>query len=335
MTHRRALLAAALVAPALPLFAQPVVPGAAMRPAGRLPRIGMLSYGSPGSFANPSGAFREGLRELGYRDGESIAIEYRFAGGRIERLPDLAAELVHLPVDVIVAASTAPTVAARQVTASVPIVAMAVVDPVRLGLAASLARPGGNVTGMAASVGYDSFVKALELLAQTFPSAPRVAVLTNPGNTAQPDAVAEVAKAGRTLGLQLRFFEARYAGEFEVAFAAMERERITVLYVVTESLFVQQRAQLAQLAAKHRLPSVHTLRENVEAGGLFSYGPDLRALARRAATYVDKILTGARPGDLPIEQPTVFELVINLKTAKALGVTIPQGVLLRADELIE
>jgi putative ABC transport system substrate-binding protein len=335
MTHRRALLAAALAAPGLPLIAQPLVPGTAARPAGRLPRIGMLTYGSPGSFANQSGAFREALRELGYREGESIAIEYRYAGGRIERLPDLAAELVRLPVDVIVAASTAPTVAARQVTASVSIVAMAVGDPVRLGLAASLARPGGNVTGMAISVGYDSFVKALELLAQTFPSAPRVAVLSNPGNAAQPDAVAEVAKAGRTLGLQLRFFEARQAGEFEAAFAAMEREGITVLYVVTESLFLQQRAQLAQLAAKHRLPSVHTLRENVEAGGLFSYGPDLRALSRRAATYVDKILKGARPGDLPIEQPTVFELVINLKTAKALGVKIPQGVLLRADELIE
>jgi putative ABC transport system substrate-binding protein len=335
MTHRRALLAAALAAPGLPLIAQPLVPGAAVRPASRLRRIGILTYGSPGSFANVGEAFREGLRELGYREGESIAIDYRYASGRIERLPDLAAELVRLPVDVIVAASTAPTVAARQVTASIPIVAMALGDPVRLGLAASLARPGGNVTGMAISVGYDSFVKALELLAKTFPSAPRVAVLSNPGNSAQPDAVAEVAKAGRTLGLQLRFYEARQAGEFEAAFAAMERERITVLYVVTESLFIQHSAQLAQLAAKHRLPSVHSLRENVEAGGLFSYGPDLRAQARRAAPYVDKILKGARPGDLPIEQPTVFELVINLKTAKALGVTIPQGVLLRADQLIE
>jgi putative ABC transport system substrate-binding protein len=247
----------------------------------------------------------------------------------------LAAELVRLPVDVIVAASTAATLAARQATASIPIVAMTVGDPVGLGLAASLARPGANVTGMAFSVGYDSYVKALELLAQTFPSAPRVAVLSNPGNLGQPSAVAEVNKAGRSLGLHLSFFEARHAGDFEAAFAAIKRERFPVLYVVTESLFVQQRARLAELAVQYRLPSVHNLRENVEAGGLLSYGPDVSAQARRAATYVHKILKGANPADLPIEQPTKFELVINLKTAKALGLTIPQSLLLRADEVIE
>jgi putative ABC transport system substrate-binding protein len=250
-------------------------------------------------------------------------------------LPELAAELVRLPVDLIVASSTASTVAARQATASIPIVALTVGDPVRLGLAASLARPGANVTGMAFSVGYDSYVKALELLAQTFPSAQRVAVLSNPGNPSQPSAVADVNKAGRSLGLHLSFFEARHAGDFEAAFAAIKRERFPVLYVVTESLFVQQRARLAELALQYRLPSAHNLRENVEAGGLLGYGPDVSTQARRAATYVHKILKGASPGDLPIEQPTTFELVINLKTARTLGVTIPQRVLLRADEVIE
>jgi putative ABC transport system substrate-binding protein len=333
--RRRTLLALALAALGWPLRAQPATAGAAARPAAKVPRIGLLSYASPRTNDHLREAFRQGLRELDYREGENITIEYRFADARAERLPELAAELVRLQVDLIVASSGASTVAARHATASIPIVALSVGDPVRLGLAASLGRPGANVTGMAFSVGYDSYVKALELLAQTFPSARRVAVLSNPGNPGQPSAVADLEQAGRSLGLHLGFFEARHAGDFEAALAAMARERFPVLYVVTESLFVQQRARLAELAAQYRLPSVHNLRENVEAGGLFSYGPNVSAQARRAATYVHKILKGAKPGDLPIEQPTTFELVINLKTAKVLGVTIPQRVLLRADEVIE
>ena len=323
------MLAAALGWPGALLRAQPA------RPAGKVPRVGYLAFSSPLTRADLHEAFTQGLRELGWRDGHNIAIEYRFAEGRAERLPTLASELVHAQVDVIVAAGgNAVAVAASKAT-SIPIVAIGVSNPVRLGLAASLARPGANLTGLAFSVDLESITKGLQLLTEAIPAARRVAVLTNPRNPAQPDAVADLTKAGRSLGLELQFLQAGNADEIELAFAAMVAERATALFVVPESLFIAHRAHLAELAAKHRLPTMHGVRENVDAGGLLAYGPSLSAQARRAATYVDKILRGAKPGDLPIEQPTKFELIINLKTAKALGITIPQSVLLRADEVIQ
>jgi putative tryptophan/tyrosine transport system substrate-binding protein len=327
---RRALLGLALAWPQALLRAQP-----APRPAGKVPRIGYLSNNSAGTSAHVLAAFWQGMRELGWRDGHNITIEHRFAEGRIERLPALAAELVREQVDLIVTVATAATVAASKATASIPIVAFSVSDPVRLGLAASLARPGANLTGLAFSVGHDSTTKSLQLLKEAIPSARRVTVLSNPRNPSQPTVVAEVTKAGRSLGLELQLLEAGSADEIDLAFVAMMRERPGALFAVPESLFFAQRVRLAELAAQHRLPTMHGLRENVEAGGLMSYGPSLTAQAQRAASYVDKILRGAKPGELPIEQPATFELIVNLKTAKALGITIPQSLRLRADEVIE
>ena len=329
MTRRRALvMAGALAVPQALLRAQP-------RPAERVPRIGYLSNGSPVTHAHLLEAFRQGMRDLGWRDGQNVAIEYRFAEGQVERLAALAAQLVAERVDLLVAVPTAAAVAARRATASIPIVAISVTDPVGLGLAASLAQPGANLTGVSFSVEYESITKALQLLREAIPTASSVAVLSNPRNPSQPGAVADVAKAGRLLGLELQRLHASNAAEIDLAFAGMVRERATVLFVVPDSLFILHRARLAELTSKHRLPTMHGLRENVDAGGLMSYGPSVSAQSRRAATYVDKILKGARPGELPIEQPTTFELVINLKTARALGITIPQGLLLRADEVIE
>jgi putative ABC transport system substrate-binding protein len=331
MRTRRALLAAALVWPPQALLrAQPA------RPAGKIPRIGYLAFSSPTIRAGPQEAFRQGLRELGWREGHNITIEYRYAEGQAERFPALAAELVREQVDLIVAAGgLVVAFAASMATASIPIVAIGISNPVGLGLAESLARPGKNLTGLTFSVDLASITKALQLLTEAIPAARRVAVLSNPRNPAQPDAVADIGKANRVLGLELQFLQAGSADEIDIAFGAMVRERATALFVVPESLFIAQRARLAELAAKHRLPTMHGVRENVDAGGLLSYGPSLVALGRRAASYVDKILKGAKPGELPIEQPTTFELVVNLKTAKALGITIPQTVLLRADEVIE
>jgi putative ABC transport system substrate-binding protein len=324
------LAAVALAWPQALLRAQP-----APRPAGKVPRIGYLSNGSPVTSARQVEAFRQGLRELGLGDVDRITIEYRFAEGRVERLADLAAQLVREQVELIVAQGTSAAVAARKATASIPIVGISVGDPVRLGLAASLARPGANLTGLLFGVGYDSITKALQLLTEAIPAARRVAVLSNPRNPNQPDAVANLAKAGRSLGLELQFLQAGNADEIELAIAATVRERATALFVVPESLFHLHRQRLAELAAKHRLPTMYGQRENVDAGGLLAYGPSLSAQARRAATYVDKILRGAKPGDLPIEQPTKFELIVNLKTAKVLGLTMPSSLLLRADEVIE
>jgi len=323
------LLAVALAWPQAQLRAQPA------RPAGKVPRIGYLSNGSPVTHAHLLESFRQGMRELGWRDGENVAIDYRFAEGQVERLAVLAAQLVAARVDLIVAVPTASAVAAHRATTSIPIVAISVADPVRLGLAASLAHPGANLTGVSFSVELESITKALQLFKEAIPTASRMAVLSNPRNPGQPDAVADIAKAGRSLGLELQFLQAGNAAEIDLAFAAMVRERATALFVSPDSLFILHRAHLAELAAKHRLPSMHGVRENVDAGGLLSYGPSISAQARRAAAYVDKLLKGAKPGDLPIEQPTTFELVINQKTARALGVTMPQSLLLRADRVIE
>jgi putative ABC transport system substrate-binding protein len=327
----RAALAAVL---AFGLFAAPRATDG--QEPGKVPRVGSLAPRNRSDGAPFLDAFRQGLRELGWVEGKNIVIEYRWAEGRSERLLDLAAELVRLNVDVILAANTSAVVAAKSATSTIPIVmAVGGSDPVGLGLVGSLARPGGNVTGLSFSVGGDIFGKGLELLRETVPKVRRVAVLSNPANPGQALAIRDVKVAARSLGVQLQLLETRGPNEFESAFAAMARERAGALFVVPDSMFGLNRARLQELAAKRRLPAMYGLREHTEAGGLMSYGVDVRDNFRRAATYTDKILKGARPADLPVEQPTKFELVINLKTAKALGLTIPPSVLLRVDEVIE
>jgi putative ABC transport system substrate-binding protein len=309
-------------------------PLAAEAQPGKVHRIGYLSSG-PSTSNLYRGAFQQNLRELGWVEGQNIVTDYRFAEGRLDRLPDLAAELVRLKVDVIVASPTPAAVAAKNATGTIPIVAWGLGDPVGLGLVASLARPGGNITGVSYSVGMDTFGKGLELLREAIPNVRRVAVLSNPANPAHRLAIDNVKRAARSLGLQLQLLEARGPNEFDAAFAAMAKERVAAVLVLADGVFVFQRAPLAELAVKNRLPSMHGTRENAEAGGLMSYGPSNLDALRRAASFVDKVLKGANPADLPIEQPTKFELVINLKTAKALGLTIPPSLLQRADQVIE
>jgi putative ABC transport system substrate-binding protein len=282
-------------------------------------------------------AFLEGLRDLGYGEGRNVVIEYRSAEGKLERFPALAAELVALKVDVIVAANTRAALAAKQATRTLPIVFSTAVDPVTSGLVTSLARPGGNVTGLS-NLAPELVGKCLELLKQAVPGVSRVAVLWQPGGygeRTEKDMLKEADVAARALGVRLQFVEARGPENFDRAFSDMTRARANALTVLTSVIFVSERRRLVDLAAKNRLPAVYPGREFVDAGGLMAYGSDLADLNRRAATYVDKILKGAKPGDLPVEQPTKFELVINLKTAKALGLTIPPSVLGRADEVIQ
>jgi ABC-type uncharacterized transport system substrate-binding protein len=305
------------------------------QPAGKVSRIGYLTAGSVTANPRVLEAFRQGLRELGWVEGQNIVIEYRSGEGRFDRLPELAAELVRLKVDVVVAAPTPAALAAKHATGTVPIVGVSLTDPVGLGLIASLARPGGNVTGVSYSVGTDIFGKDLELLKEAVPKVRRVAVFSNPDGPSQPLTIRNIKGAAQSLGLQLQLVEARGPEDFDGAFAAMARERVGALLVVTDPVFIPHRARLVNLVAKNGLPSIFTQRADVEAGGLMSYGPDFADLYRRAATYVDKILKGAKPADLPIEQPTKFELVINLKTAKVLGLTIPPSLLGRADEVIQ
>jgi putative ABC transport system substrate-binding protein len=303
---------------------------------GKVPRIGFLGGRTPSDTSPLLDAFRQGLRELGWVEGQNIVIDYRYAEGRFDRLPELAAELVRLKVDIIVAAGGTPTAAAaKNATGTIPIVMIAVRDPVGTGLIASLARPGGNVTGLSDSAGLEIFGKQLEQLKEAVPKVRRVAILSNPANLYHPLAIRELNAAARSLGVQLQLLEARGPNEFDGAFAAMAKERVGALLVLPDAMFNLHRTRLADLAARSRLPAAYGWREYVEAGGLMSYGPSLRDLYRRSATFVDKILKGAKPGDLPVEQPTKFELVINLKTAKALGLTIPQSLLQRADELIQ
>jgi putative ABC transport system substrate-binding protein len=304
------------------------------QPAGKVHRIGYLGSGSSTSSPHLPGAFRQGLRELGWIEGQNIVIEYRFADGRLDRLPALAAEVVGLKVDIIAASPAPAALAAKNATGTIPIVFTSVPDPVGLGLVASLARPGGNVTGLTYSVGFNIFGKDLELLKEAAPKAQRVAVLSNPASPSQPLTMSEIRDAARSLGLQLLLVEARGPDDFDGAFAAMAKERVGALFVVTDPAFVPHRARLTELTAKNRLPSIFTQREDAEAGALMSYGPSLSDIYRRAATYVDKILKGAKPADLPVEQPTKFELVINLKTARAIGLTLPQSLVQRADEVI-
>jgi putative ABC transport system substrate-binding protein len=306
------------------------------QPPGKVYRIGYLAPGSGTGDPRPREAFREGLRDLGWVEGKNIAIDYRFAEGRLERLPDLAAELVRLKVDVIAAATALPVMAAKNATTTIPIVMLTVADPVGRGLVASLARPGGNVTGVAYGVGTETFGKGLELLKEAVPKVRRVAVLSNPDSPGQGLMITSVESAAQSLGLELQLVEARGPTQFDAAFAAMAKGRVMALLVVTDPTYLSgAAARLADLAVKSGLPSMHSQRAAVEAGGLMSYGPSIVDLFRRAGVYVDKILRGAKPADLPVEQPTKFELVVNLRTAKALGITIPPSVRARADEVIE
>jgi putative tryptophan/tyrosine transport system substrate-binding protein len=296
------------------VLAAPVA--AEAQPAGKVRRIGYLLGGSPTASARAVEAFRQGLRDLGWIEGQNIIIDYRFAEGRLERLPDLAAELVRLNVDVIVAGPTPPAVAAKNATATIPIVMTNAAEPVEVGLIASLAWPGGNVTGLSWSVNLEIIGKGIELLHEAVPKARRVAVLANLANPGNVLAVKEVKAAARSSGVQLEVLNVRGPGDFDNAFAVMAKQRARALLVVAGSMLTLHRQRVLDYVIKNRLPSMHQLREEVEAGGLMSYGPNLAANQRRAATFVDKILNGAPPATLPVEQPTKYELVINLKTAK-------------------
>jgi putative ABC transport system substrate-binding protein len=302
-------------------------------------KVARIGYLSTNLAANPHTheAFRQGLRDLGYVEGRNVVIEYRDAEGKFERLPALAAELVALKVDVIVAGGNSLARAAKQATRTLPIVFAAVSDPVASGLVTSLARPGGNVTG-ASILSSELVGKRLELLTQAVPGVSRVAVLWLPGalgERTEKDMLKEAEVAAGALGVRLQVVEAREPADLDRAFSDMTRARADALTVLPSLMFLRERRRLVDLAAKHRLPAVYTVKEYVDAGGLMAYAPNLADVFRRAATYVDRILKGAKPADLPVQQSTKFELIINLKTAKALGLTIPPSLLARADQVIE
>jgi len=294
-------------------------------------RIGWLSH-SPGANLE---AFRRGLREFGYAEGENVSIESRYAEGREERLPDLAAQLVRLPVDVIVIAAGNPGVhAAKNATSAIPIVmGQSGVDPVEAGLVASLARPGGNVTGLTA-ISADLSGKRLELLKEAVPTLSRVAVLWNATNPDKARELRETQSAALALGVSLQSLEVRGPDDFERAFDAATQGRAEALITLHDVLTNSQRARIVHFAAQNQLPTMYEFREWADAGGLMAYGPNVRDMFRRAATYVDKILKGAKPADLPVERPIRFELVINLTTARALGLTLPPLLLFQADEVV-
>jgi putative ABC transport system substrate-binding protein len=303
--------------------------------AGKVPRIGFLGVTRAEDAAYALEAFRRGLRELGWVERQNIVIEYRYADGRDERLPALAAELVGLKVDVIMAGVMPAIWAATNATNTIPIVMGFSSDPVAEGVVASLARPGGNITGLTQFAGLEIIGKQLELLKDAVPGVRRVAVLLNPANRAHTLWGREAEAAARALGLQLQRHGVRGPNELGGVFAAMGRERASALLILGDATFTKLRGRIAELAAQGHLPTMSGLRQYVEAGGLMSYGASVTENYRRAAYFVDRILKGAKPADLPIEQPTKFELIINLKTAKALGLTIPQSLLLRADQVIE
>jgi putative ABC transport system substrate-binding protein len=325
MNNRRAfitLLGGA--AAAWPLAAQ------AQQPA-KIPRIGFLGNSTAELEANLVGPFRDGLRVLGYEEGRNIAIEYRWAEGKYERFPALIAELIALNVEVIVTAGTPASLAVKNATRTVPLVMVAVGDPVATGLVASLARPGGNITGLT-SISVEMEGKRLELL---IPKVSHIAVLWNAASPVQVIEEGEVRAAAQVLGIKMLSLGVRNREEIDDAFAAIIRERPDALLVLADRLFLHHRTRIMDFAAQERLPGVHAYRELVEAGGLMSYGPSYADMHRRAATYVDKILKGTKPADLPVERPVKFELVINLKAAKALGLEVPPTLLGRADAVTE
>jgi putative tryptophan/tyrosine transport system substrate-binding protein len=315
---------------ALAILVAPLATNA--QPAGQVYRIGFLRESQP-----PTAwveAFQQGLRERGYVEGQNVVVDFRVADGSLDQLPQLAEELVRSKVDILMVPNMPAALAAKQATSTIPIVMVAISDPVGNGLVASLARPGGNITGLAAFP--PEFVgKQLEFLKDVLPTVSRVAVLWNPANPVAALVVRAADVAAQALGVQLHLVEARGPDAFDRAFAAMTRAHAGALLVLGDAMMLPHRRRLAELAATSHLPTMHDQRRFVEAGGLFCYGASLPDQWRRAATYVDKILKGAKPADLPVEQPMKFELVINLKTAKALGMTIPPSLLLLADEVIQ
>ena len=319
------LLAACLVLAPLASDAQPP---------GQIPRVGILTAVTASTTELVQAVLGQRLRELGYVEGQHIVLESRSAEEHYERLPALAAQLVARPVDVLVTWGTPATVAAKQATSMVPIIFLAVADPVGRGIVASLARPGGNVTGITTQAEVVS-AKLLELLTEAVPGLTQIAVLRNPRNPAAALQLQWTELAAQSLGMQLHVVDVRDPSEFEAAFVSMTRERAGALIVLADTMFLSQRRQLADLAIKHRLPATFNWREYAEAGGLIAYGPRLADQWRRVAEFVDKILKGVRPAELPVELPMRFELVLNLKTAKELGLTIPPVLRFQADEVIE
>jgi putative ABC transport system substrate-binding protein len=301
------------------------------QPAGKIPRIGFLSS-TPSTISE---GFQAGLKELHHVEGRNINIEWRWTQGKVERSLELAAELVRLKPDLIVVTSTRPSLDVKAATSTIPIVFVSAGDPVGLGLVASLARPGGNATGLAALAAEGFTGKMIEVLQAAVPQASRVAVLLNPTNGDHRIIAGELPTTAERLRLTLLPIEAQAANEFDAAFERASRSRADAILVMGDPLVYVHRDRIAQIAARYRLPAIYFFAENVEAGGLMSYGPSLHDLGRRAATYVDKLLKGASPANLPVEQPTTFDLVINLKTAKALGLAIPPALLQRANRTVE
>jgi putative ABC transport system substrate-binding protein len=300
---------------------------------GKVPRIGFLGNSTAALEANLIAPFREGLRNLGYVEGKNIVIEWRWAEGKYERFPSLIAELIASKVEVIVTAGTPATVALKKATTTLPLVMIAVGDPVGTGLIASLAHPGGNLTGLT-SISPELDGKRLELLREVVPKISHVAVLWNPTSPLQVVAERETQAAAQAMGIKVLSLGVQAQEQFDDAFATIRRERPGALLVLADRLFLHHRARIMDFATKHRLPGVHAYVELVEAGGLMSYGPSYAGMHRRAAYFVDRILKGSKPADLPVEAPAKFELVVNLKAAKQIGLTIPQSVLYRADKVI-
>ena len=300
----------------------------------KAPRIGYLSNSSPSAARETVGAFRQGLRDLGYIEGQNIVFEYRWGEGNIDRFPILVAELVRLKVDAIVTGGTLAALAAKKATTTIPIVMSTVDDPVAFGLVDSLGRPGGNITGLTSGAGPGLYGKRLELLKETFPRVSRVAVLWNPDDPGSVINMRGMEAPARSLSLKLQSVEMREPNDLEQAFSAMKRERAEALVTILGALVGGQRSRIVDLAAKSRMATMSAESQWTEVGGLMSYGASYPDLYRRAATYVDKILKGANPADLPVEQPTKFEFIVNLKAAKQIGLTIPPNVLARADKVI-
>jgi putative ABC transport system substrate-binding protein len=300
----------------------------------KVARIGRLAPLSAATDARYREALLQGLRDLGWIEGKNLEIEFQYAEGQLNKLPALAADMARRRVDLIVVGSTPGTLAAKQATSTIPIVMVTTGDPVVNGLVKSLARPGGNITGMT-SLAQELGAKRLELFRETFPAAGLIAILANPDTPDTRQSVLGIENAARSLGIKVRLLPARDPAEISNAFATLKKENVKALMVLQDPMFLTQQKLIVGLAAKMQIPAIYGVQDFVEAGGLMFYGVDLSEMYRRAASHVDKILKGAKPADLPIEQPTKFELVINLKAAKALGTKIPESIMLRADKLIE
>ena len=328
--HLRVLALALVVA--VSLFAAKVQPATAQQPT-KIARLGYLTNDSVSIDLPRRNAFKQGLRDLGYIEGQNITLEYRVGGGDVKKLPDLMAELLRLKVDIVFAFTASGALAAKNATKEVPIV-FATLNPVELGVVASLARPGGNMTGLSLTAGPGIYGKYMELLKDLVPKLSRVAALSNPLNPNMRLQLQEAKSAAVALGMTLLSFDVKGPDDLEAVFAAIKKERVDALVVLADPMFLGQRRRIADLSIKSGLPSIYGIPEHADAGGLLAYAANRLDIFRRAATYVDKILKGAKPADLPVEQPTTFDLVLNLRTAKALGLTIPPSLLLRAERVI-